>query len=76
MKKYMNIEAERARMGMSKREMAETLNISLKTYYNWIMGVTAIPSTSLVQMSKIFQVDIDYLLSNSDLSKPHNLITH
>ena len=59
---YPNIEAERVRKGMSKEELAEKLDISLKTYYNWLNGLTAIPSTALKKMSTIFGVEIGYLL--------------
>lgn len=59
---YPNIEAERVRKGMSKEELAGKLDISLKTYYNWLNGLTAIPSTALKKMSVIFEVDIGYLL--------------
>lgn len=59
---YPNIEAERVRKGMSKEELAEKLEISLRTYYNWLNGLTAIPSTALKKMSAIFGVEIGYLL--------------
>ena len=59
---YPNIEAERVRYGMSKEEFAKNLGVSLKTYYNWLNGLTAIPSTALKKMSLMFHVDIGYLL--------------
>lgn len=59
-----NIEAERARNQLTKEEMAERLNISPKTYYNWITEATDIPSSALIKMRKMFNVTIDYLLSN------------
>ena len=42
--KYPNIEAERARIGMSKDDFAKRLGIATKTYYNWLNGVNPIPS--------------------------------
>lgn len=60
---YPNIEAERVRNGMSKEEMSRKLGISLKTYYNWLNGLTAIPSTALKRMSEMFGVGIEYLLT-------------
>lgn len=62
---YPNIEAERVRKGMSKEDLADELGISLKTYYNWLNGLTAIPSTALKKMSTIFGVEIGYLLEES-----------
>ena len=57
-----SIEAERARYHLSKEELAKKLNISVKTYYNWINEETDVPSTKLVAMAKMFGTDVDYLL--------------
>lgn len=64
--KFMNIEAERARRGMSKEEFAKFVGIALKTYYNWQNGETDIPSSILLKMSQAFGTSIDYLLESSD----------
>lgn len=61
-----NIEAERARKGMSKERLAKELNISVKTYYNWINEITEVPSSALIRMSKLFGTAIDYLLDGSN----------
>lgn len=58
----LNIEAERVRNGMSKEDLASELGISLRTYYNWINQLTAIPSTALKKMSALFGTSIEYLL--------------
>ncbi|MCI6451926.1 MULTISPECIES: helix-turn-helix transcriptional regulator [unclassified Hungatella] len=60
--RYPNIEAERARRGMSKEEFAKKLGISTKTYYNWINGVNPIPSDALIEMGGICHVNVGYLL--------------
>ena len=60
-----NIEAERARKGMSKECLAKELNISVKTYYNWVKEVTDIPSSYLLKMSAMFGKDINYLLEGA-----------
>lgn len=67
MKMYPNIEAERVRKGMTKVEFVDTLGISLRTYYNWQAGKTAIPSTALKKMASIFGTDIGYLLVENDV---------
>ena len=61
-----NIEAERARLGMSKSEMCNALDITLKTYLSYIRG-GAIPSTVLVKLRKLTGKTIDYLL---DMDNP------
>lgn len=64
--KFMNIEAERARKGMSKEELSRKLGVSTQTYYNWISGKRPIPNTALSKMKIIFNVKIDYLLEESN----------
>ena len=66
---FNSIEAERARNGMSKDELATQIGISVKTYYNWLNGVNPIPSTALIKMSDIFGVTIDYLLNRDEQRK-------
>ena len=59
--KFPNIEAERARMGLSKEELAKHLGIAPKTYYNWLKGANPMPCDALVKMSELFKVKTDYL---------------
>lgn len=59
---FKNIEAERARNGMTKEVFAEKIGVATKTYYNWLNGVNPIPSTALIKMADILNVSIDYLL--------------
>ena len=53
---YPNIDAERARNGMSKAMLAEKLGVSYSTFKSWMTGKTDIPA------SKMFNVTSDYLL--------------
>ena len=64
--KYPNIEAERARIGMTKDDFAKRLGIATKTYYNWLNGVNPIPSDRLIEMSLLNKKKIDYLLGLSN----------
>lgn len=57
-----SIEAERARNGLTKEELAKKLGVSIRTYYNWINEETDMPITKLVMLSRLFGTDIDYLL--------------
>lgn len=65
-KMLVNIEAERVRKQMTKEEFAKEMGISLKTYYNWINGATAIPSTMLQKIAKFFGVQMEYLLEKRE----------
>ena len=60
-----NIEAERVRKGWTKEELAKKLNVSTKTYYNWINEVRDIPSRKLQRLAKILDVTMEYLLESS-----------
>ena len=58
---YPNIEAERARNGLTITQLASLLGVSRKSYYNWrIKG--KIPQNKLLKMADIFGVPVDYLL--------------
>ncbi len=68
-----NIEAERVRNGYTKEELAKILGISLKTYYNWIKEETDIPSSALLKMHSLFEVDIEYLLGENAQKQKNEL---
>ncbi len=57
-----NIEAERVRYRLSKKELARRLNITVKTYYNWIHEETDAPISKLVILAKMFGTKVDYLV--------------
>ena len=61
-----NIEAERARAGLSKEKLATILGISTGTYYNWVNEATDIPSSKLIAMANLFNTDVGYLLEGSE----------
>lgn len=66
--KYPNIEAERARHGMTKTGLAKALGVCDKTLYNWIKsGVW--PSTALQKMAEMFGCSIDYLIADKEESE-------
>ena len=60
--RYPNIEAERARIGITKRELSNHIGVTPKTLANWQDGKTPIPTSALIAMRKLFNCTIDYLL--------------
>lgn len=62
--KYPNIDAERARNGLSNDALAEKLGVTRKTLYNWVTNGN-IPVSKLVQLADLFECSIDYLLGRS-----------
>lgn len=59
--KYPNIDAERARKGISNERLAEDLGVTRKTLYNWL-NKGEIPLSALIHMADMFGCSIDYLL--------------
>lgn len=59
---YPNIEAERARAGLTRTELASEMGVSLPTYNKYISATTPIPSDKLLYLRQRFSVSIDYLL--------------
>lgn len=59
--KYPNIDAERARLGMSLEQLTSELGVTRKTYYNWL-AKGKIPQAKLEIMANLFNVSISYLL--------------
>lgn len=63
--RYPNIEAERARNGMTKEKFASLLGISVSTVKNWQNGRTEIPASKIIKMAILFNVSTDYLLGRT-----------
>jgi len=59
---FPNINAECARAGMTKAELAEHLGVSYGTLKNWMRGKGEIPASKLVIMAELFKCSTDYLL--------------
>lgn len=51
---------------MSVDDLAQKLGVTRKTVYNW-EAAGRIPESALREMSKLFGVSIDYLLSHEPL---------
>ncbi len=59
---FPNVEAERARLGWSRAELADHLNVSYGTMKNWMNGSTKIPASKIAEMARLFHCTTDYLL--------------
>lgn len=72
---YPNIEAERARKGLTRKELAKILDIDRKTLRKWT-NFGNIPLAKLNQMADLFGVTTDYLLSApAKGAKEHDIST-
>jgi len=61
--KYPNIESERARSGMSRRQLAAALGINRETYFDWLEGKYPVPYCFCLKMADMFNCNVDYLLA-------------
>ena len=62
---YPNIEAERARLGLSREEFAKLIGMTRRTYYSYLRGIGAFDSTILIRMAQLTKTSTDYLLGLS-----------
>ena len=62
---YPNIEAERARVGLRKKELAERVGVNIRTYQNWQAGRSCIPSDKLCALCDLLDCSADYLLGRA-----------
>lgn len=53
---FPNIEAERARTGMTKTRMAQEIGVTPDTMKNWQNGRTEIPASKIVSLANLFGV--------------------
>lgn len=58
---FNNLNAEMARNNMTVEDLAKRIGITKKTYYNWVHG-NKIPSTKLIEIAKLFNCSLDYLV--------------
>ena len=56
----------RDKSGLTQTDLANKLGISRSAVNSWEMSLTSPSLSNLVEMSKIFKVSIDYLVSASD----------
>lgn len=65
---YPNIEAERARKGLTKEQFATILNVDRKTLRKWLKTGN-IPINKINQMANFFDCSVDYLLGTPNFNK-------
>ena len=61
---YPNIDAERARRGLTVEQLSNKLGVTRKTYYNWITK-GKIPQQKILKMADMFNTTVEYLLKTT-----------
>lgn len=64
--KYPNIEAERARLGLTNDQLAAALGVTRKSVHKWMTNGN-IPHERVTAMADLFGVSCDYLLSHTPI---------
>lgn len=63
---FMRIRNLREDADLTKRKMAEILNLSTRTYAHYEKGTRSIPLDVLIDLADFHDVSIDYLLGRTD----------
>lgn len=58
----LNLKFARMKKGLTQKQLAELMNVEYATISRWETGVNNISSNKLIQLSKILDVSVDYLL--------------
>ena len=64
--KINNLKAERARYGWTCEDVAKMCGVHEKTVQNWERDIGSCKGSTLLELSNIFGVSVDYLLGLSD----------
>lgn len=63
---YTRIRDLREDRDLKQREVAEYLNCSQQVYSNYELGQRDVPSETLIRLSRLYNVSVDYILSLTD----------
>ena len=64
---FNNVEAERARIGLTQTKLSEMLGISLATYNSYRTGKTSPDVSLILDMCNIFGCSADYLIGRTNI---------
>ena len=63
---FKNLRAIREDKDISQKTIAEYLNVSQNTYYQYETGVISLTAETLVKLADYYNVSVDYLLDRTD----------
>ena len=68
---YKRIRDLREDRDLSQTELAKILNMSQTGYSKYAVGTNDIPTKILIQLAKLYDTSVDYLLGITDEIKPY-----
>lgn len=68
---YPRIRDLREDRDLKQREVAEFLNCSQQVYSNYELGQRDVPSETLIRLSRLYNVSVDYILGLTDEPKAY-----
>lgn len=69
---YKRIRDLREDRDLTQQQLADYLNISQATYSRYESGNLDVPSSMLIKLSEFYDVSIDYILGQTNISKRPN----
>ncbi|GAA0387322.1 helix-turn-helix transcriptional regulator [Paenibacillus motobuensis] len=69
---YKRIRDLREDKDLTQQQLADYLNISQATYSRYESGNLDVPSSVLIKLSEFYNVSIDYILGQTNISKRFN----
>lgn len=64
---FHNVEAERARLGLTQTRLAEMLGITLTTYTSYRTGKTSPDVSLILDLCNIFHCSADYIIGRTNV---------
>ena len=71
---YRRLRSLRENKKMTQREVAEYLHMSQTGYNQYEIGKNDIPTNILIELSKLYEVPIDYILGVTDINIPYERV--
>lgn len=68
---YPRIRDLREDRDLKQREVAQFLNCSQQVYSNYELGQRDIPTETLIRLSQLYKVSVDYILGLTDEQKTY-----
>ena len=71
---YRRLRSLRENKKMTQREVAEYLHMSQTGYNQYEIGKNDIPTNILIELSKLYEVPIDFILGVTDVNIPYERV--